>query len=563
MDTARVERCIFKPMVQESFDRRIEWCDIFKGIIILLVVTGHCTSFFNQWIYQFHMAAFFFISGYTSRWENKFDYLVKRFYQLVLPYYTINLIGVISFWALNKMNLLHMISTIEFPDRIQDAIRMLFKNERVFCDWLGAMWFLPVLFLANVFLVCIVGALKRKWVVLIVSVLTYLCFMSTGLAGGFFFIKLAGMAQLFMVYGYLLKEGGLDLRTIRTSIAIVLSIVISVIWIILRINGFSNTVDWPSSKFNGWSDIFLPLLGIFLSINISLLLSRIDLLKKTFILLGNNSMGIMCFHFIGFKFAYIILILLGRMSWDEFHLLTPPYFDMGWECVLIVTIAVVISIVLWEKITEIKWIKILFGKDKRVVSVILQLNFMKNMEKTLSFLLNTVKESLNNFSLFIKINIKKWQILLTILIIGILLFVTKIVPFYKPIEISFPYYRNMISFGEGWLPQSQTEEYRWICMNSVFNVFLINQDYLSVDGYIPEGVENVSCFKIKVNDVEVYSENVQSNFLINVQKLNIKDYIHEYMLNKIEIEIDGKKHPSESDADQRELSALINHILLE
>ena len=51
---------------------RISWCDIYKGIVIILVVVGHATGKFNQYIYQFHMAAFFLISGYTG---NSFNVL--------------------------------------------------------------------------------------------------------------------------------------------------------------------------------------------------------------------------------------------------------------------------------------------------------------------------------------------------------------------------------------------------------------------------------------------------------------------------------------------------------
>ena len=53
--------------VGASSNTRIEWCDIFKGIVIVLMVVGHCTGRFNSYIYQFHMAAFFFISGYVRK----------------------------------------------------------------------------------------------------------------------------------------------------------------------------------------------------------------------------------------------------------------------------------------------------------------------------------------------------------------------------------------------------------------------------------------------------------------------------------------------------------------
>lgn len=50
---------------------RIEWVDIYKALAIVLMVVGHATGKFNGYIYQFHMAAFFFISGITANIEKK------------------------------------------------------------------------------------------------------------------------------------------------------------------------------------------------------------------------------------------------------------------------------------------------------------------------------------------------------------------------------------------------------------------------------------------------------------------------------------------------------------
>lgn len=47
--------------------------DVFKEIMILLVVVGHSTGIFNSWIYSFHMAAFFWASGYISDFSKKCD----------------------------------------------------------------------------------------------------------------------------------------------------------------------------------------------------------------------------------------------------------------------------------------------------------------------------------------------------------------------------------------------------------------------------------------------------------------------------------------------------------
>ena len=51
-------------------NKRIEWIDIFKGLAIILGVIGHSTGQFNGYIYQFHVAAFFFISGWVAKFDN-------------------------------------------------------------------------------------------------------------------------------------------------------------------------------------------------------------------------------------------------------------------------------------------------------------------------------------------------------------------------------------------------------------------------------------------------------------------------------------------------------------
>ena len=62
-------------MTETKAGNRIEWCDIFKGLLILLVVVIHTTyefnHYLNQYAYQFGMQALFFISGYTSKARNQ------------------------------------------------------------------------------------------------------------------------------------------------------------------------------------------------------------------------------------------------------------------------------------------------------------------------------------------------------------------------------------------------------------------------------------------------------------------------------------------------------------
>lgn len=559
---ARIEKYVITP--PKDFEGRIEWCDIYKGIIILLVVIGHCTGYFNQWIYQFHMAAFFFISGYTSREDGSlFDYIIKRFYQLMFPYYSINLLGIISFWVLNKINVLGYISTTEYPPRFRDALLGLFNNSAVYCDYLGAMWFMPVLFFAGILLKVITLLFHKKWIILMASILIYLSFMKSGLSGSLFFIKLGGMAQLFLVYGYLLKKM-LDVRRFKVPLLIGLSVIIASIWNLNVSAGFYNTVDWPSARFNGWSDMLLPILGISLSVLISVLLTKCGTLKKLFLFLGNKSMGIMCFHFIGFKIAYLILIAIGCMSFADFNLLTPSSLNLHWECILIITVSILFSVMLWCSLNRFRWLRVFLGSDREFIAAFLRIGIVQEIKAKIHFVFaSTGKVKAGFIKYYRQHSLCKWVLFFIVAAICILFLEMKVYLFFKPIEVTFPYNNKIVTFDEGWLPQSTSEEYRWIKKNSVFEAFIINQKMLTISGYIPKDVTDMTYCKVRVNGKEVYSSNAQEDFLINIQKIDISDYVKRYTVNTFEIELDGMKYPSESDVDQREISALINSILVE
>lgn len=48
---------------------RLVWIDWMKTFLILCVVLGHSGSVFSDFIYTFHIPAFFFISGYLYRYK--------------------------------------------------------------------------------------------------------------------------------------------------------------------------------------------------------------------------------------------------------------------------------------------------------------------------------------------------------------------------------------------------------------------------------------------------------------------------------------------------------------
>lgn len=80
---------------------RIDYIDNVKGILILLVVLGHCIegeAYLKTVIYSFHMPAFFIISGillnYSSAVGKNFGaFLLSRIRQLLIPYILFEFLG--------------------------------------------------------------------------------------------------------------------------------------------------------------------------------------------------------------------------------------------------------------------------------------------------------------------------------------------------------------------------------------------------------------------------------------------------------------------------------------
>lgn len=109
---------------------RIVWVDYYKAIAIFLIVLGHAVlncSDLVDFLFLFHVPAFFFISGYlekTDKCKSK-DYVLKVVFSLVVPYYVWNLLFLLFHLPFSFHNLLLMLCGVT--------------------RWNGASWFLIVL----------------------------------------------------------------------------------------------------------------------------------------------------------------------------------------------------------------------------------------------------------------------------------------------------------------------------------------------------------------------------------------------------------------------------------
>lgn len=186
--------------------QRISYIDSARALLIVLVALGHVLQYANpryailpytlaqEFIYSFHMPAFFMLSGMLSdaeKWRKRrfSDFLKSRLRTLVIPYVFFELLAVI--W---KHFVLRSLS-------LRDGLYLMLTLR---CN-VGAYWFLPALLLASLFYWFYVRCHgKYVWLPAIAISFGAPCILPEGHIWNLLFRGLLGFG--FMVIGALLKE---------------------------------------------------------------------------------------------------------------------------------------------------------------------------------------------------------------------------------------------------------------------------------------------------------------------------------------------------------------------
>ena len=253
--------------------KRIYYFDIAKGILILMVVIGHVVEMgpVNQFVYTFHMPAFFIISGIMLNYSTVlkkplYKVIYKKIYTLIIPLVFFEFIGVIA-------NILSFGISLRPAGYIYQTLILDFNN--------GPDWFIWVLFRAEILFILIHKIIKNKYYFVFTVCILGMIMIK------YYYYRLAGatgIGILFLTLGYCTV--GLFTQEKKWGIAIISS-VITIICCVL--NG---KVDLGT-----WSFGFVPLYiigsiaGTIFVIEISKYLS-----SKILLYYGQNSLTVMGTH---------------------------------------------------------------------------------------------------------------------------------------------------------------------------------------------------------------------------------------------------------------------------
>ena len=171
--------------------RHIEWLDGLKGVAIALIVLGHVVAtvqnmaiqqstrnvfeFMFHAIYSFHVQLFFFIAGITFSCKDGFVlFFRKKFFRLMVPYYVWGFASAILFILMGQSvsgEVSAASSTAAFSGKtlvgkwwvplVSVVHAGGWPNGKGFC-FNGVLWFLPVLFVAEISWYWIAKVIKER-----------------------------------------------------------------------------------------------------------------------------------------------------------------------------------------------------------------------------------------------------------------------------------------------------------------------------------------------------------------------------------------------------------------
>ena len=410
---------------------RIEWMDVFKGIMIILVVVGHATGKFNGWIYQFHMAAFFFASGYLSSVEKKSDFsvAVKKILTIFLPFVSLGVIGAFVNGIINGLGAYEFLFGSPFIG-VGRTLSELLLHGVLYEQYWGTFWFLATL-LGVELLQLLIFQLNGKslsWLYFLFSIVLFfsgywMVFNSVTFRLWFLEMDLVFIAQGYFNFGLFIKKSGLnnyiDLTGyVKKIIFLIVALMISVLG---QIKGV--TVDYPSRNFsNPFAEFFIALASIYIVYFVSKLISEyVIFVKDLFILLGRNSLGIMIFHFVFFKIYMVWLYKSGRASADQIsYVILPPELQITPYWLSMALIAIVGSLFVWILLSKIPGIRFLLGQDSIKNTVICN---RVAMSKFVSVIGAGVSAHIESFWKYVKGCTRAYKIITAVLSLFIVLFV--------------------------------------------------------------------------------------------------------------------------------------------
>lgn len=354
---------------------RFREIDIMKGIGIILMVMGHCGFPYTHWIFLFHMAVFFMISGYcyNDTYANSIQgvckLIKKRVLDLYVPYVIVNSMFLLLtniFLRLNiyteDPNFILMLGDNVGSNTVITSISLAQALKQIalifFCvggtQLGGPTWFFGVLFIVTIAHTVIIfwgKKLKEKLAQFMCASLIGLliAFLSVATSGKIqfpldHFLTRVGLGYLAFLIGIaikkFLKDGKSELFSKNTFFGGLFSFLMLVF--------LDKYVDISMARAEITSlgcFIICALCGYVFIFAISFYVNKYSIwFSDMFAYIGKNTRGIVCLHMISFKIvSYGIITISGLPA---YMLASFPVIDSvkSWVWIIYTIVGIVVPL---------------------------------------------------------------------------------------------------------------------------------------------------------------------------------------------------------------------------
>ncbi len=361
---------------------RVLWIDIARGLCILLVVLGHSTGLMNHYIYQFHVPAFFFLSGLVAHPERDGlgKTIRKRVFSLLLPLFTCVVLGAVLHTLLKLCGVYTVFYKESSWSSIPEQLVKFLTKGRVI-DLLGTAWFALALFSASVVtkILCLISR-GRKTLFTVLILAAYLggyLLLSRGFHTGFALHLVPTCVGYFgagcLCSGFLLRPDRNTGKNLWIP-AVLLAVTSGIIWLLPRHFPGEATLDLGSGVF---PNLPVNTLGVACGTvwvcSLSLLLEKIPFsrFRRALVFLGKNSFGIMLLHFLCFRLVSLALSWLNLIPLKLCRKLVPqgaaaPYWPLYF------LFGALGSLLLWRLLARIPGLNSLLGENRKLQDAVQQ-----------------------------------------------------------------------------------------------------------------------------------------------------------------------------------------------
>lgn len=273
--------------------KRIEYIDTAKGLLIIFVVVGHIflNGILHNFLYTFHMPAFFIISGMLSNGKDRplLTTCYKKIFTLIVPFFFFEIIGSFVYIVRFGFN--------------QSIFGFAYNTLTLHCNT-GTDWFLVTLFFADILFIVLQKTIKSQVTKIALSLILLLVALFLPNSHSFIIIARILIAVTFLTLGHYSVHYIKNKNIVLTISAFIITIAISF---------FNGSVDLSEMILNAPLLYFIgSAAGTYFIIQISKNLSKISFLKY----FGKNSLIIMGTH------QAILLPLRHYMNITEFSIVS-------------------------------------------------------------------------------------------------------------------------------------------------------------------------------------------------------------------------------------------------